>query len=318
MNDELLKVGLCQITPVWLNKEKTILKIIDYLQKAAFEKCDLAAFGECVLPGYPFWIDFTNGAEFNSDIQKEMYAHYLQEAVEIEKGDLDPICQIARQNKMAIYLGCLERGADRGNHSVYCTLVYINEAGVICSTHRKLMPTYEERLVWGIGDGNGLQVHPLKDFHVGGLNCWENWMPLTRSAMYAQGENVHIAVWPGSKRNTEDITRHIAKESRSFVISVSGFMKKEHISHDIPHSNLMLKNAPDIMADGGSCLAAPDGSWIIEPVVGEEAFIAATIDLAEVRKERHNFDPSGHYSRPDVMQLQVNRKRQSLVDFKDN
>jgi len=194
MQSESLKIGICQLAPVWLNKEKTIIKIIDHLHQAAFEKCELTVFGECLLPGYPFWLGFTNGAEFNSAIQKELYAHYLKEAVEIEKGDLDPICEIAKQNKMAIYLGCLERGADRGNHSVYCTLVYINEKGVICSTHRKLMPTYEERLVWAIGDGHGLQVHPLKDFHIGGLNCWENWMPLTRSAMYAQGENVHVPV----------------------------------------------------------------------------------------------------------------------------
>jgi len=113
MSNELLNIGMCQIAPVWLNKEKTILKIIDYLQKAAYEKCELAVFGECLLPGYPFWLNFTGGAKFNSDIQKEMYAHYLQEAVEIDNGDLDPICEIAKKNEMAIYLGCLERGADR-------------------------------------------------------------------------------------------------------------------------------------------------------------------------------------------------------------
>ena len=318
MNNESLKIGICQMAPIWLNKQKTILKIIDYLQKAAFEKCELAVFGECVLPGYPFWLDFTNGSSFNSDIQKEIYAHYLQQAIEIEKGDLDPICEIAKKNSMAIYLGCLERGADRGNHSVYCTLVYVNENGAICSTHRKLMPTYEEKLVWAIGDGHGLKVHPLKGFHVGGLNCWENWMPLTRSAMYAQGENVHVAVWPGSIRNTNDLTRHIALESRSFVVSVSGVMRKQEITSDLPHSGIMIQHAPESMADGGSCIAAPDGSWIIEPIVGKEAFASATINLKEVRKERHNFDPSGHYSRPDVMQLKVNRSRQKVVEFKDD
>jgi len=318
MDSDSLKIGICQIAPVWLNKDKTLLKIIDYLQQAAYEKCEMVAFGECLLPGYPFWLELTSGAAFNSDIQKEIFAHYLEQAIEIEKGDLDPICEIAKKNDMAIYLGCLERAADRGNHSVYCTLVYINAKGIICSTHRKLMPTHEERLVWSIGDGHGLQVHPLKGFHVGGLNCWENWMPLTRSAMYAQGENVHVAVWPGNERNTKDLTRHIAIESRSFVISVSGFMKKEHIYPDVPHNKLILKNAPEVMADGGSCISGPDGSWVIEPIVGKEAFASATINLKEVRKERQNFDPSGHYARPDVMQLQVNRSRQKLVKFKDD
>ena len=318
MNNEQLKIGLCQIAPIWLNKEKTLQKIIDYLRQAAAEKCDLAVFGECVLPGYPFWLELTGGAVFNSEIQKEIYAHYFHEAVEIDNGDLKVICDIAKENSMAIYLGCLERAKDRGNHSLYCTLAYINENGEICSTHRKLMPTYEERLVWAIGDGNGLKVHELKSFHVGGLNCWENWMPLTRSAMYAQGENVHVAVWPGNLRNTTDLTRHIAKESRSFVVSVSGLMRKKDISNTLPHSDKILKNAPEVLADGGSCLSAPDGSWVIEPIVGKEAMLHATIDLAEVRKERQNFDPSGHYSRPDVMQLQVNRTRQKIVGFKDD
>ena len=318
MNNEQLKIGLCQIAPIWLNKEKTLQKIIDYLQQAAAEKCDLAVFGECVLPGYPFWLELTGGAAFNSEIQKEIYAHYFHEAVEIDNGDLKVICDIAKENSMAIYLGCLERAKDRGNHSLYCTLAYINENGEICSTHRKLMPTYEERLVWAIGDGNGLKVHELKNFHVGGLNCWENWMPLTRSAMYAQGENVHVAVWPGNFCNTTDLTRHIAKESRSFVVSVSGLMRKEDISNTLPHADTILENAPEFMADGGSCLSAPDGSWVIEPIVGKEAMLHATIDLAEVRKERQNFDPSGHYSRPDVMQLQVNRTRQKIVAFKDD
>ena len=144
MNNELLKIGLCQIAPIWLNKEKTLQKIIDYLQQAAEEKCDLAVFGECVLPGYPFWLELTGGAEFNSEIQKEIYAHYFHEAVEIDNGDLKVICDIAKENSMAIYLGCLERAKDRGNHSLYCTLAYINENGEICSTHRKLMPTHEE------------------------------------------------------------------------------------------------------------------------------------------------------------------------------
>ena len=318
MKEETLNIGLCQVAPYWLNKEKTTHKIIEYLEHAASAECDLAVFGECLLPGYPFWLEHTEGATFNSEVQKEIYAHYLQEAVNISKGDLDPICAMAKENRMAIYVGVLERAEDRGSHSVYCTLVYINEQGTICSTHRKLMPTYEERLVWGIGDGNGLQVHPLKGFHVGGLNCWENWMPLTRSAMYAQGENVHIAVWPGSARNTNDITRHIAKESRSFVVSVSGFMTKELIPSDIPHSTLIKNNVPEVISDGGSCISAPDGSWIIEPIVGKESFATATIDMKEVRKERQNFDPSGHYSRPDVMQLHVNRSRQKTVEFKED
>ena len=158
-------------------------------------------------------------------------------------------------------------------------------------------------------------MHELGPFTVGGLNCWENWMPLARASLYAQGENLHVATWPGSLRNTTDLTRHIALENRMYVLSVSGLMRKIDISNTVPHHDLIRQAAPDVLASGGSCIAAPDGSWVIEPIVNEEAVVSATIDLNEVRKERHNFDPSGHYARPDVFSLTVNRERQTLVRF---
>jgi nitrilase len=200
---------------------------------------------------------------------------------------------------------------------LYCSLVYIDQSGKIGSIHRKLVPTYEERLVWSNGDGKGLTVHSVGDFTVGGLNCWENWLPLARTTLYAQGENLHVSNWPGSVRNTEDITRFIAKESRSYVIAASGLMRKQDINSAIPHYETMLANAPDYLGNGGSCIAAPDGSWVIEPVIEKEALLVATINLKEVIKERHNFDPSGHYSRPDVFTLKVDTRRQSLIELSE-
>jgi len=310
-----IKIGIAQTAPVWLNKEKTIAKAVDYIEEAARNACDLLVFGEGFLPGYPFWLSITNGAAFDHKIQKEIYAHYVKNAVIIEEGDLVEICAKSKKHKIAIYLGCIEKAADRGGHSLYCTLVFIDANGAIKSAHRKLQPTYEERLVWAQGDGNGLQVHPLKGFTLGGLNCWENWMPLARTALYGQGENLHVAVWPGSERNTQDITRFIAKESRSFVISASSLMRKSDISREIPHYNVMIENAPDILANGGSCIATPNGEWVIPPVVDKEGLISTEIDLQHVLEERQNFDSVGHYSRPDVTQLSVNRARQSIVKF---
>lgn len=183
--------------------------------------------------------------------------------------------------------------------------------------HRKLQPTYEERLTWSPGDGNGLQVHSLKEFTLGGLNCWENWMPLPRATLYGQGENLHIAVWPGTRENTKDITRFIARESRSYVISVSSLMSKNDFPATTPHISKILENAPEILANGGSCIAGPDGEWVLEPVVDKEGILTATLDFNRVLEERHNFDPSGHYSRPDVTQLIVNRERQAILKLKD-
>ena len=317
-NKNQLKVAMAQIAPVWLDKKKTLEKIKTAIEEAGREKSDLVVFGEALLPGYPFWVSLTNGSQFNSSIQKKIYAHYVKNAIQIEKGEFDEIKLLAHKYKMAVYLGLIERAKDRGGHSLYCSLVYIDKKGEIRSIHRKLQPTYEERLVWAPGDGHGLQVHPLKDFCVGGLNCWENWMPLARTSLYGLGENLHIAVWPGSKHNTEDITRFIAKEARSFVVSVSGLMRKEDFPAHMPHLDKILENAPGILADGGSCIAGPDGEWVVAPVTEKEGIIYANLDFDKVLEERHNFDSVGHYSRPDITQLQVNRERQSVLKINTN
>ena len=312
-----LKVALAQIAPIWLDKEKTLRKIEASLVEATKEKAELIVFGEALLPGYPFWLALTDGAAWDTQVNKELHAHYIRNSVEIEKGDLDSICQLAKASSMAVYLGLMERAQDRGGHSIYASLVYINPLGEIKSVHRKLQPTYDERLTWASGDGHGLQVHPLKQFTVGGLNCWENWMPLPRAALYGLGENLHVAVWPGGLHNTKDITRFMAREGRSYVISVSSLMRKEDFPADTPHLEAILEKAPNILADGGSCIAGPDGEWLVEPVVNSEGLIYHTLDFNRVLEQRQNFDPVGHYSRPDVTRLIVNRERQSTVGFKD-
>ncbi|OEK08067.1 carbon-nitrogen hydrolase [Flavivirga aquatica] len=314
--NNLLKVVLAQISPVWLNKKETLKKVENSIIEASKEACELIIFGEGLIPGYPFWLALTGGAEWDKKVNKEIHAHYVRNSITIENGDLDTVCKLAKEHNIAIYLGVIERPLDRGGHSVYASLVYVNQEGEIQSVHRKLQPTYDERLTWAPGDGNGLQVHPLKDFTVGGLNCWENWMPLPRAALYGLGENLHIAVWPGSEYNTKDITRFIARESRSFVISVSSLMNKNDFPKDTPHLGEILENAPDVLANGGSCIAGPDGEWVTEPVLHKEGLIIETIDFNRVLEERQNFDPVGHYSRPDVTKLNVNRERQSTVEFK--
>lgn len=310
-----LKIALAQISPVWLDKEGTLKKVENSILEAAKVNCELIVFGEGLVPGYPFWLALTGGAEWNTKVNKELHAHYARNSIQIEAGDLDAICKLAKKHKIAIYLGIIERAKNRGSHSLYASLVFINEKGEIKSVHRKLQPTYDERLTWSPGDGNGLQVHPLKQFTLGGLNCWENWMPLARTALYGLGEDLHIAVWPGSENNTKDITRFIARESRSFVVSVSSLMNKTDFPKHTPHLNKILEKAPDNLANGGSCIAGPDGEWIVKPVLDKEGLIIETIDFNRVLEERQNFDPVGHYSRPDVTKLIVNRERQSTVEY---
>jgi len=311
-----LTVGMAQIAPRWLERDATLASVGDWISKAADAGCALVIFGEALVPGYPFWVERTDGARFDSALQKSLFAHYVSQAVDIDGGGLDAICSRAAELGIAVYLGVIERSAARG-HSLYCSMVYIDRAGGIRSVHRKLMPTYEERLVWATGDGHGLRTHRVGPFTVGGLNCWENWLPLARAALYAQGEDLHVAIWPGNRRNTEEITRFIARESRSFVVSVSGLMRREDIDPALPHAELLIETADDLMANGGSCVAGPDGNWLLEPVTGIEALRVVDIDHATVLEERHSLDVVGHYSRPDVTRLVVNRKRQTTAEFLD-
>ncbi len=306
-------IALAQIAPVWLYREPTLEKMLDYVRQAAAQGCRLVAFGEALLPGYPFWLELTDGARFNSKIQKELFAHYAGQAVQIEAGHLDALCATAKKHRIAVLAGIVERPADRGSHSLYCSLVYIDAGGAIVNVHRKLMPTYEERLVWAIGDGHGLRTFPLGPFTLGALNCWENWMPLPRAALYAQGEDLHLALWPGNLRNTELLTRCLAQEGRSYVLSVSGLLRRSDIPEGLPHRDLLLANAPELLADGGTCAAGPDGTWLLEPQVGREGLFVLTPDPGRILEERQNFDPSGHYARPDVLQLWVNRERQAIL-----
>ena len=316
-NNDDLKIALAQIVPVWFDRNATLEKIYQNISEAAKNSCDLVAFGEACVPGYPFWLEYSNVTAFNSQFHKEFHAEYMNQAVSIERGHLKIVCDLARESKIAVYLGMIERPLDRGGKSIYASLVYIDKSGEIGSVHRKLMPTYDERLTWAVGDGHGLRVHELGSFTVGGLNCWENWMPLARTALYAQGEDLHVAVWPGSIRNTQDITRFIAKESRSYVASVSCILQKSDFPGDLPNIDKIIENAPQFLADGGSCIAGPDGEWIVEPFCNEEKLLIATIDHRNVREERQNFDAVGHYSRPDVLQLSVNRARQTSAIFDD-
>ena len=307
-------MGLAQISPVWLDRAATLRRVVEQVEAAGARGCDVVGFGESLVPGYPFWLAHTGGARFDDALQKDLHARYCREALDLERGDLAGVCAAAAKTGCAVYLGVVERPADRGGHSLYCSLVYVDREGRIAGVHRKLQPTYEERLVWGPGDGRGLAAHALGDWLLGGLNCWENWMPLARAALYAQGVNVHFAVWPGAVRNTRDITRFIALESRSYVVSVCSPLRREQVPMDFPRRADVIDLLPEVMADGGSCVAAPDGNWLLEPQAGAEGLFVVELDRARVDAERQNFDASGHYSRPDVLRLRLDDRRAGVLE----
>lgn len=323
MTTTKLTVALAQLAPIPLDRAGTLDKAALAVREAADAGARLVAFGETFVPGYPFWLSRTDAARFDAPDQKRLHAIYLREALDLEAGDLAPVTRAAREGGIAVVIGVAERPRDRGGHSVYASAVTVAPDGSIASVHRKLVPTYEERLAWSPGDGHGLRTHRfLAPFTLGALNCWENWMPTARAALYAQGLDLHVAIWPGSEANTRDITRFIARESRGYVLSASAVLRAADLPAHFPERARILKSSETpkdgFIHGGGSCIAGPDGEWVVEPVPHEERIVTAELDFDRVREERQNFDPVGHYARPDVLRLDLDQSRQSAIRVRED
>lgn len=310
-----MRIAIGQISPVWMDRSGTLAKVVAAIDEAAGKGADLIAFGEALVPGYPFWLDRVDGARFENDELKAMHGAFMEQCVDVER-DLGEVRAAAKRGGIAVVLGVNERARDRGGFSIYCSLVKIDANGEVLTVHRKLMPTYEERLVWGVGDGHGLRSHVIGGVEVTALNCWENWMPTTRAAMYAAGTEVHVAIWPGSDRLTKDITRFVAMEGRCFVVSAGSVLR----GSDVPEGTMLRDTlvAPEgdesvFIANGGSAVAGPDGAWVLEPVVEREGVFVVDVDVSKVREARQSFDAAGHYSRPDVVRMEVDRRRQGTT-----
>ena len=301
-----IKVAAAQISPVFLNKSATVLKACDAIIEAGKNGCKLIVFPEAFISGYPDWvwlIPNSKGADLN-----ELYIKLVDNAVAVPDDSTDKLCKASREANINVVIGMHERNVETSGTSLYNSLLYISDKGEIIGKHRKLIPTGGERLIWAQGDGSTLKSHSTTAGKIGGLICWENFMPLARNAMYESGAQILAAPTWDKSPNWLLSMQHNAREGGLFVISCCMALKMD----DIPDTFEFKKLYPDgreWINTGNSCIVGPNGKIIAGPLEAQKGLIYANINLDNIIAAKRMFDVVGHYSRPDVFKFKIKSKR---------
>lgn len=308
-----IKVAIVQSSPVYLNLTASIEKAIQLIADAAAQDTKLIVFGETWLPGYPAWLDYCpNAALWDYEPTKEVFAKLRQNSLVIPSEESKALSEAAAKNKVTIVIGVNERvttGARKG--TLYNSLLTFGEDGRLLNHHRKLVPTFTERLVWGQGDADGLKAAESNGVSIGGLICWEHWMPFARQTLHLSGEQIHVAVWPNVHEMLQIASRHYAFEGRCFVLAAGLLMKVSDVPKELTVIDELKNKSEHLLLRGGSCVIAPNGKYIVEPVFDEEKILIADLDLTMIDKEVMALDVAGHYSRPDLFDFEVKRDLRS-------
>jgi nitrilase len=295
---ESVTVACAQVEPVLFDRDATIGRVAEVAPEAARKGARLVLFPEAFVPAYPSnrWVRFLAGG----GDAKPVFARLARESVEVPGPDSERLGGIAGEHGLWLAVGVNERSGG----TIYNTLLVYGPDGDLALHHRKLMPTNHERLVWGLGDGTGLGAVSTEIGSVGGLICWENMMPLARFALYESGVEIYLAPTAEDSEQWHDSIRHIARESRAFVLSCCVFQRASSYPDDVP-----LADGDELIGRGGSAILGPDGSYLAGPLWDEEGILYAELDPELLYEERQRFDPAGHYHRPDVLRLKVRPTR---------
>lgn len=322
--DNLHKIAIVQHPPAYLNLPESIELARQYIFEASQKGAQLIVFPETWLPGYPAWLDYApNAGVWDHPPAKALFRILFQNSIEIDDAYFEKLKQAAIENACTIVMGAHEKVG----RTLYNTIFYFLADGSY-QLHRKLMPTYTERLVWGMGDGSTLSTIEDGTTKIGGLVCWEHWMPLARAAMHQQGEHIHIAQWPMVKDLHQIASRQYAFEAQCYVLAAGCTLTKKHMleglqsvitSENDSFALQLLEEIPahesELILKGGSSVIKPDTSYLVEPVLQENTIIHSELNLDILSEGNLFLDTNGHYSRPDVFQLQVDTKAKINVQF---
>ncbi len=310
-NNATFKVAAVQATPVFLDREATIDKACELIATAGSEGARLIVFPEAFIPTYPEWVWGIPPGE--QGLLNELYSELLTNSVTIPSDATDRLCEAARLANAYVVMGMSERNVEASGASLYNTLLYIDAQGEILGKHRKLVPTGGERLVWAQGDGSTLQVYDTPLGKLGGLICWENYMPLARYAMYAWGTQIYVAATWDRGQPWLSTLRHIAKEGRVYVIGCCIAMRKDDIPDRYSMKQKFYAEMDEWINIGDSVIVNPEGEFIAGPVRKQEAILYAEIDPRMVQGPKWMLDVAGHYARPDVFQLTVHTDERRMI-----
>jgi nitrilase len=309
------RVAVVQHAPITLHRQKTLQLGVELLEEVAEAGAKLASFPETWLPGYPEWLwRLRPGDDY--ELTDEIHARLIENAVDLKAGDLKPIQAAARRLKITVSIGLHERDGEYSRGTMYNTSVLIGPDGEILNRHRKLMPTNPERMVWGAGDASGLRVSDTPVGRVGGLICWENYMPLARFALFAQGCQIYVAPTWAAGSTWVSSMRHIATEGRCWVLGNGCAMRGRDIPKDFPQR---AKLFPDLEAwynPGDSVIVDPRGEIVAGPLNEKHGILYADCDPAQAAAAKRTLDVAGHYGRPDIFKLEINREVPAPVEFR--
>jgi nitrilase len=315
LGKEKVTVAVVQPGAVFFDVERGVAEACDWIARASAEGAKLIVLPEAYIGGYPWGLRFGTAVGGRSEAGRDAFARYQANAIEAPSVHTEALGAAAKAAEAYVAVGVIERDSTFSGGTLFCTILYFGPDGTLLGKHRKLKPTAAERLIWGAGDGSTMPVFDTPFGCVGGLICWENYMPLARMAMYGKGVQLYLAPTADARDRWQSTLQHIAIEGRCFVLGCNQYVTKAHYPDDLVVAD-ELDSWPEVLSRGGTAIYGPDGLVIAGPLWDEEGMLTAAVSVADIGRQQFDFDVVGHYSRPDVFKFEVDERPQPPVAYR--